>query len=56
MNMAAPCSSGTARAPGRWLNADAHKALGDRIEANGKTIPRVEGKVDTLIEMTRPRA
>ena len=37
------------------LNADAHKALGDRIEANGQAIARVEGKVDTLIEMLRPR-
>lgn len=37
-------------------NADAHKALGDRIEANGQAIARVEGKVDTLIEMLRPRA
>ena len=52
------------------LNADAHQALGDRIDANGRAIARVEsnvarvenkvarveGKVDTLIEMLRPRA
>ena len=38
------------------LNADAHQALGDRIEANGQAIARVEGKVDTLIEMLGPRA
>ena len=38
------------------LNTDAHKALGDRIDANGRAIARVEGKVDTLIEMLRQRA
>ena len=38
------------------LNADAHQALGDRIDANGRAIARVEGKVDALIEMLRPRA
>ena len=38
------------------LNADAHRTLGDRIEANGQAIARVEGKVDTLIEMLRPGA
>lgn len=44
------------------LNAHAHKALGDRIDANGQAIARVEskvarveGKVDTLIEMLTPR-
>lgn len=37
------------------LNADAQQALGDRIDANGQAIARVEGKVDTLIEMLRPR-
>jgi hypothetical protein len=37
------------------LNADAHNTLADRIEANGQAIARVEGKVDTLIEMLTPR-
>ena len=37
------------------LNSDAHKSLGERIEANGRAIARVEGKVDTLIEMLKPR-